>query len=509
MTICHFCDDKKSKTVCKNCFNEMIYRTEVIKEYGLDETHLKDIFCISFENRRYNRIICYKYHKDDLDKLLNKIIKSLPDSNKQKKKLIEKQRKRQEKFDKYKKLNDKKNKIEEYINIALKKLDQKYVNNYTTCIERLIEEYLESTSSISDIVFGICSEINKRIEYEKNEEQKILNIKKLKKNIDKIIKTNSKYKKYSKYIIENSYYDDYINSIINLEQFHEYTKSIIQKHEKLDKLIDKKIKEKVYNTYAKDSYIYQRVFYIDKYEPEHNDLNYIFEKIREYVNEKKNDDNKKNKEVELIDIIQKKYSKYSEYIENKKIYNDFINSKISTKEFDTHMKLLINRETKIYKLIEKKIEKKYIEISKNSYIVKEFIEFNSEEINDIIEKVIELITIYKEHEHDNENIINLDINDQQQYKLILKYNNKYMNDNNYKSFTSNNPPGSGDLDSSEKRLISASLYDFNLNPNKQYIKIPRINLEYIFFVDNKCDILKLKTIKIKKDEHNITYIIMK
>ena len=393
MTICHFCDNKKSEKVCKNCFNEMIYKTEVIKEYGFDETHLKDIFCISFENRRYNRIICYKYHKDDLDKLLNKIINSLSDSNKQKKKLIEKQRMRQEKSDKYKKLNDKRNKIEEYINIALKKLDQKYVNNYTTCVEELIEEYLESTSSISDIVFGICSEINKQIENEKKEEKKILEKERRIKEINKIIKTNSKYKKYSKYIIENDYYDDYIDSIINLEQFHEYTKSIIQKHEKIDKMIDKKIKEKVYNTYAKKSSIYQNVFYISEYFPERNDINYLFEKIMEYVNEKKNDDNKKNKEVELIDIIQKKYSKYSEYIENKKIYDDFINSKISTKELNTHMKLLINRETKIYKLIEKKIEKQYIEISKNLYIVKEFIEFNSEEINDIIEKVIELITI--------------------------------------------------------------------------------------------------------------------
>ena len=48
-----------------------------------------------------------------------------------------------------------------------------------------------------------------------------------------------------------------------------------------------------------------------------------------------------------------------------------------------------------------------------------------------------------------------------------------MNDNNYKSFTSNNPPGSGDLDSSLKRLISSSLYDFNLNLDKKHIKIDR------------------------------------
>ena len=86
------------------------------------------------------------------------------------------------------------------------------------------------------------------------------------------------------------------------------------------------------------------------------------------------------------------------------------------------------------------------------------------------------------------------INDDKQIKNKKQFNN----------FMYNNPPGSAKLDKQLKKYICESLYDFFIDNNQQNIIINNISSETYFFLENKCDLLKLTSTKLSSGIFNIT-----
>jgi hypothetical protein len=255
--LCHNCDNKNVNTVCTKCFDNMIYKTDAIKKFGITEDQLEDLFCLEFKNFYKRSMTCYKYNKDDLYNLQDELINTLPKDDKQFKLLIKKRNLLEDEKKRDNDLKDMKKNVKIQLYDMLSKLEKKYVNIYKDKIEELIEEKSNINYTISDISLQIYNFIEEVIKRDKNiNDDLIEKIERIEKTerIERTKKINKKidkdYKDYKNILIVSECYINYINKIMDYKTCIIEINNIVQENikkneriEKVNKKIDKDYKE--------------------------------------------------------------------------------------------------------------------------------------------------------------------------------------------------------------------------------------------------------------------------
>jgi hypothetical protein len=165
---CHYCDDIKYDFVCYNCYSDLIHHTDAIKKYGLTKNQLSKIFSVKLDYYQgYSAKYC-KYSEDDLYDLQDKLIKVIPKTDKQYKKLIKHKKNIDDAKQNKQKYLKKKIDIQNLLVDLFKKYDEKYIKMYATTISYLVSQYSDSDASCTSIAFQICEIIEENIRNEQN-----------------------------------------------------------------------------------------------------------------------------------------------------------------------------------------------------------------------------------------------------------------------------------------------------------------------------------------------------
>ena len=468
MSGCHYCDDLKLSNVCKKCFSNMISHTHAKKLYGLNEEQLSNIFNISYVHSTYKNV-CVVYHTNDLYNLSNKLINDPATSDKIVAKLSNKKflldNEKHEKEELEKKCGD----IEKLTNEYVKKFDQKYLHFYVDDIQSLIKIHTDINSGNIDIAMIVCNEIEKKIKNNKVVNDIKLEQRERKKYADKLL-TKSQYDKHKFYLLGSCDYNMYIGLKIDTETF--------------------------------------------------------IKNINKYVRTKQNEQTRQNK---LDSLINEKFTKarYS-MIKCSDTYINFINDgKLSNicdtmNELDKIIQNKKNKESRMRKLnsVIKKIKsnddigntESQLKLSK---IYDQYVNYGTVVIDKVVCYFMELIKKYKITEERKKKIqhftTNITINNTAE-EYIKKYvcedlSEKELKDKlikcEFEHFISCNPPGSKKVPQHIKKDVCDKLFEFKYG-NVDTLCLHNIYSEHNFFVQEKCNKLKLKT-KIKSNTNNKTY----
>jgi hypothetical protein len=485
MSECHYCDDvTTSETVCKTCFDKMIYQTDAIKKYGLIKSQLCDLFSVKFIITYYkNNTMCTKYSENDLYKLQDKLIKTMTKTDKQYNKLIKCRNKINDDNKCKENYLKKKIDIENLLIDLFKKNDDQYIKLYSEQISDLVSEYSKTDSGYTDIAYKICEIIEKKIIDNKkiNDEQIKKNNNKIK--LKNIIKNNEQYLKYDQDIRNFNCCREYINGKIPLKtciaEFDKFVKFNETRDERLietNKIIESTFL-KTYVTIIKKT---------DEYTNFINsgdivDIDDFILKMNEIVSELK----ERNKQIRIINkkltekklIINKSMEKNNLIINNdntQDVYNKYLNDSIS---FDDAIDFI--EKSNLIDTIKKAINEY---INKYNYACNP-INFTFEYFDKYVINANTITKIMKKH------IIN-----------------KKTGQNKFYLFKLQNPiSGAGKIQKRIKDEIDKKLFDYHNNDDDVPI-ILEFDNTIKFFVVERCDQLKLKYEKINKSSFKITKI---
>jgi len=378
---CHFCDDKECDRVCKSCFNKMEYKTDAIKKYGVNEAQLETIFSISYDNRYYRNTV-HKYHPDDLEKLQEHLINTLPDNNRQKKKIQDIRILFKKQNIELKERVEKIAKIKDFINVAMNKLDPVHVKYHEEHITNLIDDQIyelyDQTGSIVNIALYICDQIGKFINIEKEKTLRQIKIQERQDQLYKLLET--KYSKYEGYIDG----DPFINLKIDLEQLEKNIKGIIKREHDVMKQIDLKITCKKYNKFARELDTVKRFICCNS----DNSLDDIIVIVNSEVDCKRKADTRLVRQNKIYNLRSKYDGKYQKYLT--KLYDDYINGNITFKQLTSNIDKVIDRYDKINEHIDKDVEKQYCGIAKQCKIVDDYIVVGGK-INMVMKELIKYL----------------------------------------------------------------------------------------------------------------------
>lgn len=497
--LCHNCDDKNVDTVCTKCFNNMIYKTDAMKKFGISEDQLDDLFCIEFQNFHKRSMSCYKYNKDDLYKLQDKLINTLPKDDKQLKLLIKKKNLLEDEKKRDNDLKDMKKNVKIQLYDMLSKLDNKYVKIYKDNIEELIEEKSNINYTISDISLQIYNNIEELIKREKKKNDDFIEKTERTEKIN--IKIDKDYKDFKNILLVSECYVSYINKIIDYKTCISEINNIVKENTEKNERIEK-VKKKIEKEYKEFHDIIVKSICYENFINNTITFKTFINEIKDIVNNEK----EKNERIDKINIIiEEQYKIYKNLLYKSSCYDKYANGKISfekvIKIFDKiHLdeKNKRKRIAKINSFIKSEIEEEYHDLIKkdNKYI--DFInDGDIDEIDNTINEIRNLVLIEKQ----------LKIKIQENAEKRRKILEKEEDNKNIRNFFYNNPPGSSDIPKDIKYDICNSLYNFSKNSDLKEICVDLEN-EYMFFLKNKLEYLhfKYKCIEKKDGINKITII---
>lgn len=451
MTNCRYCtDDDESDFACFTCSKNMIFQTEATEIYGLTKDDLIGVFSVSFPNPHKKSMTCHKYNQDDLYAVLTNLIDALP---------IGKRRKT---------LQFKKNKI-----------DGVYDNlfNGDKTIEE-IEEILNANPGKDERKIFLCKFLLIHCE------------------------TLAKYQ----FAMSTKIFNNFVvNGDVKNASIVDNTKK-------------KLIKE--INNYV---YISQKIFSlkdlriigdIGKYFSDYvsGKAGYIFitkrfdEIVDKYkILDKEQQEEKamlKNREEMMLTSLSKQFDSktYKVAISSQKFKNLLLSNKDDiTKQFDEFC-----RSVQLDAELKKRKMDNDMFVRCQNHFDQEYRGFTygliplDKTINKI-ERILQIARLYDKcnmssanknyqlYELEREFIMsNMSIDE---FRPLLVNATVYKQ--NYETFKTKNPPGSGDLPYTFKNDVSKKLFDFYKDNKQTKLIISDVKCDYLFFVKEKCSTLKL------------------
>lgn len=462
---CKYCDNSDTEYTCSPCFNNLIYRTDAIKMYGLNKNELENVKCISYTNPHRRSMSCYKYHKDDLYEALVSVIDEMDDLDKRKNNLLNKKKVFDEEILQKQNLKKMIKEVVETVKTFLKKCDSneyKYVKFYDSEIVLLATQLTDLSFSVFDISITICNKIFQCIKNDKEINDKKIEKDKREIKLCKILILKCESLKYYKLAVTNDIFIDFAKNgdITDIDKFNEtvlkITKLVNDQREinfRTNK-INAKIKEScIPFDDPRCTYFYNR--YIN------GNLSYEWceNKIKEIVENMKEIDLRKKT---ITDMIAKKYDELHD-----KSYVKIVENYDEYKKFVQHGDL-------------KKVQK----IFKST----------CDHIENEKKKTLFYNTVSKyEKYNDNNLLLKKFLNGNMTLKEIEK--NMYIASVDITNFKNNNPPGSKSLSKYFKNDISDKLYNLFVDKSINTITVDNVNNNNFFFLKAKCEMLKFNITK--------------